>query len=435
MNVLMNGQANSVDSRTLRSVGPESVETAARPCRTLIVCSHPVQYASPVFRLLAKDPRVEIQVAYCSMQGAEPYVDPDFGVEVKWDTPLLEGFPWVSMPNRSPFPGRGSFFQLLNPQLWHLIRSRKFDAVILYTGYLCASFWIAILAAKCSRIPVLFGTDAHDLSPRDGKKWKVGIKKLLWPRLFRLADVVIVPSSAAVALMSSLGIREDRIVLTPDIVNNDWWIERSARVNRAEVRARWRIPPYAVVIVFSAKLQPWKRPRDVLRAFACARMADAYLVFAGDGSLRPSLEAEAESLGITERVRFLGFLNQSTLPEVYTASDILVLPSDYEPFGLVVNEAMLCGCCVVVSDRVGARLDLVREGQTGYVFPTADIDALATALTRIAPDRANLKRIGQAARERISLWSPRMSIERTVEAIRTAVSFSSKSSAMKPARK
>jgi glycosyltransferase involved in cell wall biosynthesis len=399
--------------------GPQ--DRADSSYRVLLICSHPVQYAAPIFGLLAKDSRVEIQVAYCSMQGVESQIDPDFGVEVKWDVPLLSGYSWVAMPNRSPFRRDAKFFNFVNPQVWRLIRSRNFDAVVLHTGYVCATFWIAMLAAKCSGVPVLFGSDAHDLSPRDHKGWKLRIKKLLWPHLFGLADVVIVPSSAGKHLMKSLGIPDSRVVLTPYCVNNEWWIERSNQVDRGAVRARWGIPQDAVVLLFVAKLQPWKRPLDLLRAFARIPMSNAYLLFAGDGPLRPALESEAESLGVVARVRFLGFVNQSGLPETYTASDIMVLPSEYEPFGVVVNEAMLCGCCPIVSDRVGARFDLVREGETGFVFRAGDVDALASVLKNVVSAPENLKRICQAARERMTKWSPPTNVERLIEAIGRSV--------------
>jgi len=373
--------------------------------RILFVSSHPVQYGVPVYQVLAKDPRVAIQVAFCSMQGAEPAIDPGFGVEVKWDIPLLDGYPWTRVPNRSWRPNLDSFFGLFNPGIWRLISRGKFDAVVLYTGYVCATFWIALLAAKCYGARVVFGTDAHDLESRDRKGSKVAMKRWLWPRLFGLADVVIVVSSGGVALMRSLGIPPERIALAPFCVDNDWWIERSTRVDRATVRARWRVEEKAAVILFCAKLQPWKRPGDLLRAFARLGDCNAYVVFAGDGALRPALESEAKSLGVEDRVRFLGFVNQSELPEVYAASDISVLPSEHEPFGLVVNEAMLCRCPVIVSDRVGARFDLVSEGETGYVFPCGDVDALAATLRRALSDLPSLHRMGRAARARMADWS------------------------------
>jgi glycosyltransferase involved in cell wall biosynthesis len=377
-----------------------------RPLRVLLIDSHPVQYAAPTYCLLAQDPGVEIRVAYCSLQGSEAQVDPGFGVEVKWDTPLLEGYSWTYVPNRSPVPRIGSFFGLFNPGVWRLVRSGGFDAVVLHTGYLRITFWIALAAAKWSRTPILFGTDNFELAPQDGKRWKLWVKKWLWPRLFRLADMVIVVSSGGVVLMRSLGIPENRIALIINCVNNAWWIEQSDRADRSAVRATWNIPEDAAVALFCAKLQPWKRPQDLLAAFAQVSGQNVYLVFAGDGSARPALEAEARSLGVAEKVRFLGFVNQSRLPETYNASDIFVLPSEYEPFGMVVNEAMLCRCPVIVSDRVGARFDLVKEGETGYVFPCGDIDALASALRLALNDRPRLLRMGEAARERMASWSP-----------------------------
>lgn len=388
-----------------------------RPLKVLFLASHPVQYASPIFARFAKDPRVEVTVAFCSMQGTDGSVDRDFGVPIEWDIPLLQGFPWIALRNRSPRPRVGSFFGLINPQVWSLIRSGNFDAVIAYTGYVYVTFWIALAAAKFSRIPILFGTDAHQLAPRDGKAWKLWVKKFLWPRLFKLADQVIVSSSGGVALMRSLGIPERRIALTPYVVNNHWWTEKSSQAKRPEFLQRWNISATAVVIVFSAKLQVWKRPADILRAFARVPVSDAYLVFAGEGSLRAELEAEAKSLGIANRVRFLGFVNQTSLPEVYSAADILVLPSEYEPFGVVVNEAMLCGCCPIVSDRVGARFDLVKDGETGFVFRTGDTEGLASILNALFSDRAKLQRTRGAARVQIQSWSPELGIDKTIEAV------------------
>ena len=83
---------------------------SARPVRRLlVVVSHVVQHSPPILQKLAQDPRLEILVAYCSMQDAESGMDPGFGVEVTWDQPQLDGYPWVRIPNRSPRPGLGRF--------------------------------------------------------------------------------------------------------------------------------------------------------------------------------------------------------------------------------------------------------------------------------------------------------------------------------------
>jgi hypothetical protein len=90
-----------VASSMSSAVSPPSVShsrvsgVSTRRYRVLVLASHVVQYASPLFRLLAKDPRLDVLVAYCSLQGAEPGLDPEFWREVQWDVPLLDGYPWA----------------------------------------------------------------------------------------------------------------------------------------------------------------------------------------------------------------------------------------------------------------------------------------------------------------------------------------------------
>ena len=391
--------------------------TKSRPRRLLLVSSHVVQYASPIFRKMAKDARLDILVAYCSMQGAESGIDPGFGVEVSWDEPQLEGYAWVHPPNRALHPDVGHFFGLVNPGLWKVIREGKFDAMYV-SGYFYASAWIAIAAAKCLGVPILFTTDGHNLRTWTTQSgWKRRFKKFLVRRIFALGQIVLAGSSGTAEYVKSLGFPEKRIILSRNVVDNPWWTQRAAEVNRNEVRRTWNIPPSASVALFCAKLQPWKAPLDVLEAFAAANVPNSYVVFAGDGPLRSSLEQRARELGLSERMRMLGFVNQSLLPSVYCAADLLVLPSLYEPFGLVVNEAMLCGCPVAVSDRVGAKYDLVREGVTGYVFPSGDVGAMTAILRQSLSDPQKTSRMGEAARARMETWSPDEYVNALVEAV------------------
>lgn len=163
------------------------------PYRMLVVCINPVQYMAHILRRLAKHPKIDFQVAYCTMRGAEPAFDPEFRATIHWDIPLLDGYKWVEVQNsRKP---RQGFWEFSNWGLWHLIRKGDFDAIILYTGYRCASFWIAVAAARSKGTAILFGTDASNLAPRDAQAWKVSLKKLVWPWLFRFADQVVAPST------------------------------------------------------------------------------------------------------------------------------------------------------------------------------------------------------------------------------------------------
>jgi glycosyltransferase involved in cell wall biosynthesis len=123
----------------------------------------------------------------------------------------------------------------------------------------------------------------------------------------------------------------------------------------------------------------------------------------GDGELRPKLEARVRELGWSS-VRLPGFKNQTELPRYYDLCDVFVLPSEREPWGLVINEVMNAGKPVIVSDRVGAGPDLVRDGQNGFVVPVGDIDALADRLDVLTRSPETALKMGAKSRERIASW-------------------------------
>jgi glycosyltransferase involved in cell wall biosynthesis len=392
---------------------------ADRRYRVLAIATHPVQYMAPLFRRMSTNPALDLHVVYCTLRGAEVGHDPEFGGSIQWDVPLLDGYSWSQAANHGT--GGETFFGLFHPGVWKLVHDGNFDAVLCFTGYRNATFWIACMAAKFSKTAFLFGTDTTTLAPRDGRAWKSTVKKILWPRLFRLADQVIVPSSGSRELMLALGVPAERVTLTPYSVDNDWWMKKSAQVDRSAVRESWGATSDTAVILFCAKLQAWKRPLDLLRAFAKAKPPNAMLVFAGDGPLRAQLEQEAAVLGVASRIRFLGFVNQSQLPAVYTSSDLMVIPSEYEPFAVVVNEAMCCGCPVAASDHVGAARDLIVPVAAEFVYPCGDTEALAAILKGALMDRTRLQSVARAAFVHIQTWSPGRNIAATIDAIRMSV--------------
>lgn len=391
-----------------------------RRYRVLLVCTHPVQYASPSFRRLAQHPKIDLLVAYCTLQGAQAAFDREFGFEVAWDVPLLDGYQWVLVPPRFFKPRLGSFWGLINPGLWKLIREGHFDAVFVF-DYPYLSCWIANLATKLSRSALIMSYDATTLTSLDGKSWKVPVKKFLLPWIFGLAEVVCAGSSGTARLLESLGVRKERILISPGATDNEYFRNSCQSFSREGLRREWNIPLEAPVVLFCGKLQAWKRPQDLLEAFSQARVCGAFLVFVGDGPLRPQLEAMAQSLGVADKVRFLGFLNQTKLPGAYLVSDLLVLPSEYETFGLVVSEAMACGLPVIVSDQVGARFDLIEGQGTGLVYPMGDVDALAKILREVLPDGERLHRMGEAASFRMQTWSPNEKIGSLLRAVEQAV--------------
>lgn len=185
------------------------------------------------------------------------------------------------------------------------------------------------------------------------------------------------------------------------------------------VRTRLGLPTERRRIVFSARMMPAKRPDLALAAFA--RIADERpdwdLVMLGDGRLRPQLESGVPPQ-LRSRTIWTGFMHDPReVAALYSVSDLLLLPSDHEPWGVVVVEAAAAGMGIVASSVVGAAPELVRENRNGCTFPASDLNALVEALrTTTAPDQIdNIKR---QSRDVLNEW---LAVADPVDGIRAAL--------------
>ena len=124
----------------------------------------------------------------------------------------------------------------------------------------------------------------------------------------------------------------------------------------------------------------------------------------GDGPLRAELE-EAAQHHSSRNIFFFGFQNQSRLPDFYALADVFVLPSEFEQWGLVLNEAMNFALPVLTSDGVAAASDLVQTDGNGWTYPTGDVGTLVRHLELLVGDAELRARLGQRSAEIIRGWS------------------------------
>lgn len=368
-----------------------------------IVATHPIQYYAPWFAHLARGTGLELRVFYLWDFGVADRMDEGFGVPVRWDIPLLQGYDHEFVKNRSPWPGTDHFFGLWNPGLPRRLREFAPGAVLL-TAYNYATF--GLLLARWSRdgAPLIFRGDSHRLVLRSGP---IGAaKRALVANVFRRFSAFLYVGSANRDYFSHHGVPDARLFHAPHAVDNSRFMGQR---DEAEADARaWRrelgIAKEHRVVLFAGKFEEKKRPLDLLRAFVGANIDGASLLFVGSGPLDRELRAGAAG---HRRVYVAPFQNQSLMPRVYAAADLLVLPSygPSETWGLAVNEAMCMGRPAIVSDHVGCARDLVISGETGLVFRAGDIGALRDALQTALQDDARLKRWGEAARRRVEVFS------------------------------
>lgn len=202
------------------------------------------------------------------------------------------------------------------------------------------------------------------------------------------------------------GVSEASLFSVPYAVDNDFFaIAPQSLPERKSAKATLQLPPQKPMVLFVSKLMPRKRPMDLLKAFHNVRIAgiDACLAFVGSGQQETILKEYVRQHQVPD-VHFFGFRNQSELPMFYSVADVFVLPSENEPWGLVINEVMCAGIPVIASNEIGAVEDLVRHGENGFTFNAGDVDMLTEHLSHVlrAPEmRAGM---GEASRTIISHW-------------------------------
>jgi glycosyltransferase involved in cell wall biosynthesis len=344
-----------------------------------VLASHPIQYQAPLFRELAR--HVDLKVYFAHRQTAAGQAAAGFNVAFEWDVDLLAGYDHTFLTNRASRPDVNTFFGCDTPEIADEIRTGQFDA-FLVTGWYLKSFWQAIRACRRAGVPVMVRGDSQLGTPRG--RLKPLVKELIYPRLLRQFDACLYVGQKNREYLEHYGVPADRLFFAPHCIDNEAFTSRAQGVDRAASRGRFGIAPEQKAVLFVGKLLDRKRPFDLVAALRTLRQRgmNACGVFAGDGPLRASLEEKGREWDVS--LVFLGFRNQTELPEAYASADVMALPSEgSETWGLVVNEALASGTPVVVSDAVGCAPDLALEGQTGSVYPVGDTLAFADALQRV----------------------------------------------------
>jgi glycosyltransferase involved in cell wall biosynthesis len=399
--------------------------TRGRPLRLAYFVSHPIQYQAPLLRRIAREPDIELEVFFSSDRSVRGYMDEGFGVKVEWDVPLLEGYSSHFLPRwiddaKEPAPWRP-----LNHGIFRTLEQGQFDAVWSH-GYSTANSLRVIAIAAMLDIPVLLRAESN-LHDRARSMTKLLAKECFF-RMLR-------PQISAVLAIGEANARYWRHYLGEDVsifhmpyaVDNDFFQQRAAEAapGREALRVELGLDAGRPVLLFASKLQERKCCGDLLTALALLQarrppLLRPYLLIVGDGEERQKLEQQASHDSELRRaVRFLGFRNQTELPRYFDLCDVFVLPSRHEPWGLVVNEAMNAGRAVIVSDDVGCQRDLVREGETGAVFPAGDVPGLAAAIERVLATPETAMRMGARGKTHIAEYT----FGQDVAGLRAALAF------------
>lgn len=286
------------------------------------------------------------------------------------------------------------------------------DTCVIY-GHFHSLFRWCILFTKILGKHLILTSDA---TGNQGIANSKGIKLKLKPIFFRflyniVANALFVPSNASVIYFKSIGINSKNIVLTPYTVNEHFIQYEFERADIEKLKLIHQLTPNDFVFLFCSKLIERKRLDDIITSIAAINKKNAKLIIIGDGPLKTKMIELAKSLNILDQVIFTGLVDYTELPTYYKLANILVVPSDHEPYGLTINEAMICGLPVIASDAVGAAADLVEYGKTGWTYPVRNIEALSILLNSALNNPTQLKEMTQACINKMKSWSSQTNVD------------------------
>ncbi len=175
-------------------------------------------------------------------------------------------------------------------------------------------------------------------------------------------------------------------------------------------------------VLFVGRLVPQKGVDTLLRALEVVlrRIPECRLLIVGDGDQALYLKRVSHYLGFPDRVAFLGWQADFALVDLYRRAQVVVVPSNYEPFGMVALEAMACARPVLASD-VGGLAEFIQDGVHGYLVPPADHLRLARRMAQLLLDPGRRRRMGEAARSHAENYSWESAAKQTLALYRSLV--------------
>jgi glycosyltransferase involved in cell wall biosynthesis len=367
-----------------------SITDGAVRKRVVIVTNIPAPYREPVYELLAAEPDIDLHVIYCS--GREP--------DREWD---LGGAKYSRTFLREQFVAAGGRFIHFNVDVWAALRQLGPDVVIT-TGF-NPTHLIAFAYARLKRVLHIAMTDGTLFSEEKLSRLHRWIRR----RVFARTASFIGASEGAFALYRSYRIDDGEMFKSHLCANNAAFLPDGAVEKRFD-------------FIFCGRFVAIKNPffaLDMASRVAQRLGRKVSMVFVGSGELADEMRATAAAMATTVEVHFAGFSTQQDLPSWYAASKIFVFPTEWDPWGVVGNEACAAGVPTIVSPHAGVAGELIVDGETGYVLPL-DMDAWVEAAIRLLDDDGLRNRLGAAARVRVADYSYANAAKGIAEAVRLA---------------
>ena len=305
-----------------------------------IITTHPIQYNAPWFRLLAEKNGIQVKVFYTWSQRQTEFFDDNFGKEIKWDIPLLDGYDYEFVENTSKTPGNKSYWGINCPALNQSIEAWGASHLLVFGWNFMAHF--GAMRYFKGKIPVLFRGDStlldYDVTTFKAAlnypfKQFVGyaaksylrykIRKQFLSFIYRYVDKALYVGTHNRQYFLAHGLKENQLCFVPHAIDNHRFAD-SPEKEYGKKAAIWRrelgLAETDIVILYAGKFEPRKNPQILINAFltlkdakASQEYSRAKLIMIGNGPLENDLRQLCKN---EKDVLFLPFQNQSLMPEI-----------------------------------------------------------------------------------------------------------------------
>lgn len=365
-----------------------------------IILSHPVQYYSPLFEVLSKE--LELKVFYAFQPSAMEQGKQGFGKAFQWDVELLSGYDYEFLDNVAVSPSSASYKGCDTPNIGEKLR--KYDPThIVSFGWHLKMYRQALRYAK--KYKVVMAVRGDSVVNSQIPLWKKLIKKLYYPFFLNQFDAFLSVGQRNRAYLKHYGVKDKRIIFSPHAVDQQFW--KSERKSHKSFTFIW-----------VGKFISIKRPIDVIEAFKMLKnvTSDVTLKMIGSGILHSACQ---EYIDGVDGIELLGFKNQTALKSLYAESDCLILSSESETWGLVVNEAFAAGLPAIVSDACGCSPDLI-DNFSGHTYRMGDVTELSKKMTTIYNQNKNHDLFGKQ-QQAIDAKNLTYSFERNIKSFKELI--------------
>lgn len=350
----------------------------------VLITNIPTPYRIPLFNLLAESMSAhgwELHVIFSS----KTYKRRKFEInesEFKFKYTILQGGKWSvgEDAEKTYFFYRGLWKILKQIKPWRIISSGFSPATTL------AAIWKFFYGT-----PFIIWSGTIELGERKTSWWRRQFRKLLLHR----ASSFITYGSLAADYLEKLGAKKERIHIALNTVDTTFF-RTSTDVERRKIKEA-----EAFTFLYLGYLVPRKNVHKVLEA-ACLlhkKRGDFRITIIGDGISRPDLEKEVSAKNLDTIITFTGYKQKEELPPYLAQADALLFQTDFDIWGLVLNEAMAAGVPCLASTHAGASFDLIKDDINGYLIDFTDIQKTADKMEWMIANREKVKVAGQRASE------------------------------------